>query len=882
MPSAKPVTANQRKSKGKSRRGAAREFQPPSQARVEDRTGLSARFLACLLLLSGSCALVYQLLWIKQLSLIVGVEIYAITTAVSAFFAGLAVGGAIFGWVADRMVRPLRLYAQIEIATAAGGIATTILLAHSARLFAVAEAQAGVCAWVPLFAVVAAPAALMGGTLPVLMRAARPDEATVAETSGVFYAANTAGAAIGALITPFFLLPLVGVTGAAVCAATMNAALGVIAFYLAGVSKEIPEERDTILKTTERALGVNEKSALALYAVAGGIALGYEVVWSQAIVPFMSTRAFAFAIVLATYLVGMVLGSAAYAKFLVRVKDGWTLFGALIAAAGLLALIGVASIGKWFLYFQYNAGHFVYSLTSSEMAEMCTRFLGAAGVAIFPAALFLGAAFPAAVKLTAGEKTVGRDVGAVLALNTAGGILGTVIIGFLLIPRIGIVRALAVLAVGAGVVGLLAVFHARARIVSVQPNRGIWIVSAIAAATILVAALTPSDHLVRLLPAMHGSAGNVIFHEDDPGGTVAVLQEPPGPNSFRRLYIQGVSNSGDSLPSLRYMRLQALLPLLIHSGEPHSELVIGLGTGITAGATLRYSALERRVCDELMPGVIQATAEFQGNYGAGSDSRLEIRHRDGRRDLLQRRDTYDVITLEPPPPAAAGVVNLYSRDFYRLAAIRLAPNGILAQWLPIATQNNEDTKSLVRSFLDVFPYASLWTTELHEMLLVGSLQPMTLDMPTIFARFEQSGVKAALGEVGIESSTDLLSAWVTGRDGLEEYAAGAEPVTDDRPRIEYATWVRRGVIETALPELMALRTIPPMRGADDEQWNEVTEKRDHLMALYSAGLAAYQGDREQWARNIERVQSDVLTNAYYRWLVEGNGGAGSGTARPQP
>lgn len=117
---------------------------------------------------------------------------------------------------------------------------------------------------------------------------------------------------------------------------------------------------------------------------------------------------------------------------------------------------------------------------------------------------------------------------------------------------------------------------------------------------------------------------------------------------------------------------------------------------------------------------------FAGNFNAAGDSRLEVRVADGRRELMRSAERYDLITLEPPPPSAAGVVNLYSSDFYRLARQRLAPNGLVAQWLPISTQNDEDTRALVRSFLDSFPHASLWSTELHEMLLVGSVEPQAL------------------------------------------------------------------------------------------------------------------------------------------------------------
>jgi spermidine synthase len=855
---------------------AKRNVRPQAVAEVQPAQ-FESRALICGLLLvaSGASALVYQLLWIKQLSLIVGIEVYAITTAVSAFFAGLAVGGAVFGRLADRVARPLRLYARLEFAVAISATVVTLILSRSAAMFAALEGKISIFAWLPLFVLIAAPAFVMGGTLPVLVRAQNPGRQAVARAGGVLYSANTAGAVLGALLVPFCLLPEFGVRGSAFAAALLNFVIGCAALVL---DRKTALSEANIATTNQSTLSANVKLVLTLYAIAGGIALGYEIVWSQAIIQFMSTRSFAFAIVLATYLSGLVLGSAFYSRFADEVRNPWRVFGLLIASAGLLALVGVAGIGKWFLFLQYYAGQSTYDLTSSIMAEMCARFFVASAVVIFPTAFILGAAFPAALRLAVHEGYVGRDVGAVLALNTAGGILGTLGTGFLLIPRLGVVRSLAALAVAAAVVGMIAVFRGVREVAASSPansaprSMAAWPIVVIAFITICVVIFTPPQKLVDLIPHMHGSAGTVIFHEDDPGGTVAVVQEPAGSNSFRRLFIQGVSNSGDSLPSLRYMRLQAFIPLLIHAEDPHSVLVIGLGTGITAGATLRYPALDVRVCDELLPGIIHATKLFQGNFSAGGDPSLEIRHRDGRRDLLQSQQRYDVITLEPPPPSASGVVNLYSSDFYALAAKRLNSDGIFAQWLPIATQNDEDSRSLVRSFVDVFPYASLWTTELHEMLLVGSLQPMDLDMNRVASRFKQPQVVQALGEVGIDSPAALMATWITDREGLERYAANADPVTDDRPRIEYAAWVRRGEIVKALPELLALRTSPPLRNAEEQLWNDVAQDRDQMFSLYAAGLAAYAGDRERWASVIAKSGGPDMSNPYYRWLLGGESG----------
>jgi spermidine synthase len=820
---------------------------------------------ALLLMGSGAAGLIYEVLWIKQLSLVVGVEVQAVTTGVSAFFAGLALGGWLFGRLADRSARPLRLYALLEIAAALLAISGTLGLALAAAPFAALQDRIGWFAWVLPFALVGLPAVLMGGTLPVLMRALAPGAGRLGQASARLYAANTAGAIVGTLATPFILIPMLGIQGSAFAAATLNGVAALLALTLSFRNSAL----DTGAGATSVATSPRTREArlaLVLYAIAGGIALGYEVVWSQAIVQFISTRSFAFSIVLATYLCGLLLGSALVSRHVDRVRDPWGAFAVLIASAGLVALLEIACLGDGLMHGQAAVSKTVFDATGSLLAAMCARFAVAGVCIVFLPTLLLGAAFPFALRLSADAngRHVGRDVGAVVALNTAGGIAGTLLAGFVLVPRLGLVHALAALAIAASVIGLLAVLRG-----SGIRSFARWGVPVLAAGALCAAFFTPSDRLATLLSAARG--GDLTFYEESAGGTVAVLEQASGENRFRRLYIQGVSNSGDAMTSLRYMRLQALLPLIIHRGTPRSALVIGLGTGITGGALLPYPGLERRVVAELLPAVVRAVPQFKGNYGVSADPRMQIRLRDGRRELMRSGERYDLITLEPPPPSAAGVVNLYSTDFYQLAASRLAPDGMVAQWLPLQTQNEDDTRALIRSFDQVFPYVAMWTTELHEMMLVGSMEPLELDVPRIRDRFAQPTVAAALREVGIASPAALMATWVTDRAGLEYYAADAKPVTDDRPGIEYSTWVRSGEFPQVLTHLLALRSDPPLSGADDDFRSSLRAERHTLQTFYDAGLDAYRGDRDAWQADIRSVMSEDGSNPYYRWFV-GHGG----------
>ncbi|MCB1483441.1 MAG: fused MFS/spermidine synthase, partial [Hyphomicrobiaceae bacterium] len=610
------------------------------------------------------------------------------------------------------------------------------------------------------------------------------------------------------------------------------------------------------------------RPVLVIYALAGGLALGYEVVWSQAIVQFLSTRVFAFSIVLATYLIGLAFGAHLSARYADRIRSPWNVFALLIAGAGLAGLGAVSLLGSWMAVAQTALEVVVLNATGNGLAGMSARFVVAAIWFVLLPTILLGAAFPVAMRLAAHEKYIGRDVGAAIGLNTIGGIAGAVITGFVLVPGLGLVRSMATLAVGAVVLGIVAMIAGSRSSDPAKSRPAFSAMAVIAMATVAFAIATPADQLGDLLA--QSRRGSLVTYEESQGGTVAVIEQKGGAKPFRRLYVQGVSNSGDAMPSLRYMRLQALLPLIVHSGEPASVLVIGLGTGITAGATLRYP-LEKRVVAELLPAVLRAAHNFKGNYDATSDPRLDIRLRDGRRELLKSQEQYDVITLEPPPPAAAGVVNLYSVDFYRLARERLRSGGIMAQWLPLGTQNDEDTRSLVRSFLDVFPHASLWTTDIHEMLLLGSDAPLKLDVSKIAERFNQPDVKSALTEVGLASPAALLATWVTDRAGLQRYAGDAPAVTDDQPRIEYSSWARPDEVQRVLPELLALQTVPPLENADEPFRASVAVENELLSTFYAAAMNVQRGERELWARNMTRVMNEDGLNPYYRWFAGGSG-----------
>ncbi len=778
---------------------------------------------------------------------------HAVTIVLGAFFGGLAAGSIVFGRMADRTVRPFRLYAGLEAAAAAAGVAATIAAARVAPLFVSLQDSIGAAAWMLPCALVGLPAFFIGGTLPAILRALAPDDRGVAPAAGFLYAANTVGAVGGTLATSFLLVPALGILGAGILAGVLQLTAAAAAIVLDRRAHPQPVAASPKALASAR----DGRLALLLYAAAGGVAMGYEVIWSEVLVQFLSTRAYAFAVMLATYLTGIALGSYLFARRTSRVREPWRVFGVLIAGAGASALIIVAMLGGWITDLQTFAGMWTLRVTGMETAEVSARFAVAALMVVLVPTMLLGAALPAVSRLTARASDAARAIGATLAVNTIGGIAGTLLTGFVLVPSLGLVRALGVLAVAGTVLGAMAIRKGGGSIVKA---------GALVAAVVVVTMLVPPDRMAGLLAERRG--GRLVFYEESAGGTVAVIEQQTPAGAFRRLYIQGVSNSGDTLASMRYMRLQALLPALLHGGVPRSALVVGMGTGITAGTLLAEPSLERRVVAELLPAVVRAVPLFQGNLGVGSDPRMTIRVGDGRHELLRRADRYDLITLEPPPPSAAGVANLYSRDFYELCRDRLLPGGLMAQWWPLGTQNDEDSRSLVRSFLDVFPHATVWSTELHEMLLIGSLSPMTLDGPRIAERLSRPETGRVLGEVGIESAAALLGTWITDRAGLEAYAGTAPPVTDDRPLIEHAAWVRRGEFDRVLPRVLGFATPAPLR-PDDPLRADAEAERQELLAFYRFARHASAGEREPAAAALRDVLARDPTNIYYRWMAFG-------------
>jgi spermidine synthase len=483
-----------------------------------------------------------------------------------------------------------------------------------------------------------------------------------------------------------------------------------------------------------------------------------------------------------------------------------------------------------------------------------------------PATIATGASFPLLAAIACGDLShLGARIGWLYAANTAGGIAGALLGGVLLLPWLGLQGSLyACTALNVGL-GLAAWSRT-----GVSQRRGAAAALALAAAGVgAVAWLLPATYMATV--ATRNMAGSLLFFREDTHGTVVVMREPFLDRAFNRLLVDGVSNSGDGMPSQRYMRLQTHLPVLLHAGPVERVLVICFGTGITYDAVFRHPDIKIRRCVELSPAVLAAAPLFSAaNHHVEARPDADIRTADGRAFLLSDSEPYDVITLEPPPPNARGVVNLYSQEFYELCRQHLRPGGVMAQWVPLHTLNLESTRMLMRTFQNVFPHATLWTTEWQETMLLGTLDPLNVDVAAVEQQMSHPDLQRSLAEVGIPSVAQLFATFLMDEEALRAFTAGADVVTDDRPRIEYGRMPFADDFPRLLQALVdgraELPRLPGLSAASPGLLEETYRQRAALLDFYVAAMAAWSGDRSAAAEALGRVVAVDPDNPYYRWF----------------
>ena len=784
--------------------------------------------------LSGASGLIYQVLWVRILSLTFGVTTAAVTTVLAGFMAGLALGSYVAGRVADRVRQPLLLYGAIELGIGALGLLTP-------RAFG---ALPGVYEWLPwtdaasvepvwqgravrlalAFTIVLVPTTLMGGTLPVVVRSSLLRSTRLHRDVGLLYAANTCGAILGTLAAGFVLIGTYGLQATATVAATGNFAAAGVAVALAALVRPSGAPPDAGAPAGDMGLsrqdagqglrtssepehlpgpgrvpgprpagepgnhpGASERGAAGAepaaprylqgvvawaYALSGFCALAYEVVWTRLLSLFFDGTTYPFTIMLATVLAGIAAGSAAASPLLSRRRNWGLVFAILEALLGLSVVAGI-----WAFSRLHDLGAWVRATSIGGPLMVEDQVALAVSVAtIFPPAFIMGVAFPVAARLYATfPARAGSQIGTIYAANVCGAIFGSYVAGFLLIPHLGAQKTLVALAALNLLLGLL--------VLAILRRPAWWVRSLLglagAGALVGLAWLSP-DLRARLLPGSV-TGGALVWYAEDAEATVTVvdLPQPAG----RMMYLNSRPQAHDAEGPVRLHRLLGHFPMLLHPG-PQRVLVVGLGGGATAGAVAEYPGVDVDVV-ELVPHVIDA-ARFFAHVNGDVVNRPNVRLLvdDGRNFLLRavrsgRR--YDVITADVIRPHHAGAANLYSVEYYRLAAAALNDDGLMMQWLDTDPMHRHQL--MLRSFLEVFPYAALW---LNGDLLIGSKRPLVLDGAALSQRIARSRVdRAALAAAGIHDAGALLHWFVARDDELRAYAGEGAVLSDDRPTVEY-------------------------------------------------------------------------------------------------
>jgi spermidine synthase len=739
--------------------------------------------LLLLVLASGMSALIYELVWIRALGMWFGTTAGAITTVVSAFMAGLALGSAWLGRVADRHPRPLQLYAMLELGVAASALLVSLLVLRGApllvllaRLVDAAGPAAGFVRALVVFAVLLVPATLMGGTLPVLARAfVRTRNAGGA--LGTLYAANTAGAVAGALLPDGLLIPLFGLTAAALFGVVGNLGVALGARRLASDTDPLPpiEPEAPSDPAATWASPAPSRLAFALFSVSGFAAMGYEVLWSRVLEHLVASLALSFAVLLAVYLVALAIGARLATRLADRVANPLAWATGLVSGSAALVFAPLVLLPRW------NA--FVAPMTAippdlvrTSVATWWTSSLVHSLYLEAGSCLLMGAAFPMVAAAVVRAGSAGRTMGVLYAANTLAGVVGAFTTGFVLLPALGVERTFAVLAISCAAVSTLVAFWARLK------GSQLVVPSLATLGVALAAALLPADHFRNL----YLRAAPEFVVEGTTTSVAVVKQAKFGEDSWLELKTPGVSMSDTRFGSRRYMAFMGHLPLFL-AHERRSALLICFGVGNTARAILSHPEIERFDIVDIAPEVFAASPWFARLMGSDplKDPRVNVIVGDGRAHLVSTRQKYDVITSEPPPPNHAGVVNLYSREYYAAARAALTPGGVVAQWLPVMQLHSDESLAMVAAMAAEFKWVSLYVGYWYQWIVVGSDAPPTIDVEGWRRVAAMPTTAADLAASGARDIEDLLGAQLADDATLRAAVEDVTPVTDDLPILPY-------------------------------------------------------------------------------------------------
>jgi spermidine synthase len=756
--------------------------------------------------LSGAAGLIYQVAWVKSLGLIFGHTAYAIAIVLAVFMAGLTAGSAWFGRWAARRDAPILLYARVEFLVAATGALSLAGLAAVRQLYdlaypSVTDLQPLVAGlrFAGAAAVLFLPTALMGGTLPILVRAVARNSSDLGSRVSQLYWVNTLGAVAGTLLAGFYLLPALGLRLTVACAVLLNVAAGLIGLLLfrgAGSRAHPPQEqarsREAHLASREQRLPHPRQNLfLSLFALVGATAFAYEIAWTRLLSITISSSTYAFTLMLATFLLGTVAGSALFARFVGRGRSvsittfsgtqTWTAFAAL---ASLALFHWTPAIIPPLLRVTHE------SFGGLLLAQFLTSAL-----AVLPVAAVFGFNFPAVIVLVSREAESSSGdmpsaaVGRAYAANTAGAIFGSLVTGFCLVPWLGAFR---VIAAAAGVNLLLAsVLKLRQGGRKLLP---LLVNAALIAGAALIAASSffNNPSLLSLSAVLYGNSYQGLLNLPDVAATNELVFAADGANDsvavFRSDNYVALRINGKVDASTGDARTQLLLGHLGAAFDPAPKrvLIIGFGGGMTASAVARYPGVERIDCVEIEPVVLRAAPYLATlNRGVLNDPRLHLHFDDARTFLLTSRQKYDLIISEPSNPWIAGIATLFTTEFYAAVRDRLNPGGKFVQWVQSYSLAPADLRMIIATLVPHFPEVTLWRGEGPDLLLLARTESAPLDFTRLRQLWTNPVLRDDFAAMAVHEPTGLAAYFLLDDGELRHLAQGSALNTDDRTLLEY-------------------------------------------------------------------------------------------------
>ena len=819
-----------------------------------EESPLTKRLIYLLFALSGSCALIYEVLWTKYLSLTFGTTMVAVSVVAATFMGGLALGSFLLGRFADHETNLLRTYAFLEL-----GIALTALL-FAPTLGVIEQLYVWLrqASTLPgglvmlthlLFSAILLlpPTICMGGTFPLMCRffARRKSGGQI----GRLYALNTLGATLGALLAGYLLIPTLGLSLTGYLAIAGNLLIAATTFLLSRGAGHAPARSDLQAGHPKEHLRASEyRPILVAIGLIGFFSLSYEMLWTRVLLLFLGNTTYAFSLMLGAYLVGIALGGAIYARKVRPNLNEKQLFVVL----GILMGVSILAMAP----FYDQLAHFFQ--LAHEISGEQWWLLSALSFAIVLAMMIVptiisGSLLPAAVAIIdPGKGKTGQGVGLVVLYNTVGAVFGSLVAGFLLVPALGLLGSFRLLALGNILLGIALCYHYRA---AIRVPMRIPALAALGVALSFVPAdwdeILMNSGVYCYAPKIAEAGGirralsqeRILAAYEGVETTVAVKERIDG--SVRYFAVNGKTDGGNG-QDMATQVLVGLLPVALHP-DPQEVMVIGYGSGITVGA-VKELPIARIDCAEISPEVVKAADYFaKENRNALQDPRVRLFIEDGRNLLFTRENRYDVIVSEPSNPWQAGNANLFTDDFYRLAASRLKVGGIFCQWIGLYDITTDNLKIAVGTLLHTFPNVQAFKVG-ADLVLVGSRDEVSIDYMRMTAMMRRPGVRETLAGIKVHSAADLIARHHLASEATLGNFAGHTPYnSDDHNVLEYSAHFNLG--DKAFGEMQMANTMALTKAMEPETMPIINlgmtmpEVRDTLLALGKAYYRA--GYREK-------------------------------------